>query len=179
VNTTDAQPSKTEGAIHPDDTLPVRIARLAGVIGAEHFPNADRAALKRWAPGQPPTLTFYRVWLRSFDGDLPSPSQTQAWMLVAWGLALGVRYQRGRALGLVLAESRYSEARLERLLAAPPDVLPDLFASLMRFLAAKGEAVDWGDATRLLLTQDADKHEAVHRRIATDYFRHLPRTEKE
>ncbi|MFN8835224.1 MAG: type I-E CRISPR-associated protein Cse2/CasB [Betaproteobacteria bacterium] len=179
MNTTDAQPSKTQSTIPPDDTLPGRIAKLAGVIGAPHFPNADRAALKRWAPGESPPLTFYRVWLRSIDGDLPSPTQTQAWMIITWGLALGVDHQRGRALGRVLAESRYAEARLERLLAAPLDILPDLFASLMRFLAAKGEAIDWLDAAPLLLTQDTDKRESTHRRIASDFFRHLPRAEKE
>lgn len=177
--TTNAQPSNMESTSSPDDTLPSRIAKFAAVIGAAHFPNADRAALKRWATGEPPPLTFYRVWLRSIDDDMPSPAQTQAWMIITWGLALGVGHQRGRTLGRVLAESRYSEARLERLLAAPPDVLPDLFASLMRFLAARGEAIDWLDAARLLLTQDADKREATHRRIATEYFRHLPRAEKE
>lgn len=179
MSNTDTQPAPAHAEMATDDSLGRLVARLAAVVGGERFPNADRAALKRWSPGQPPPLSFYRLWLRSVDDELPAPAQTQAWMLVTWGLALGVAHQRGRPLGRVLAESRYAEARLERLLAAPPDVLPELFASLMRFLAAKGEAVDWLDAARLLLTQDADKREAVHRRIAADYFRHLPRTDKE
>lgn len=179
MSSTDTQLSRTEGAIPPDDSLPGRIARISGLIGGTHFPNADRAALKRWSPGQPPTLTFYRLWLRSIDADLPAAGQAQAWMLVTWGLALGVDHQRGRPLGRVLAEGRYSEARLERLLAASEDVLPDVFASMIRFLAAKGESIDWLDGARLLLTQDAEKRESVHGRIARDYFRNLPRTDKE
>lgn len=179
MSNTDIQPARAQDMMAADDGLGSLVARLAAVVGSERFPNADRAALKRWAPGQPPPLAFYRLWLRSVDGELPAPAQTQAWMLVTSGLALGVAHQRGRPLGRVLAESRYAEARLERLLAAPPDVLPELFASLMRFLAARGEPVDWLDAARLLLTQDADKRESVHRRIASDYFRHLPRTDKE
>lgn len=179
MTTTDAHRPHAEGTELADDALPSRIARLAGVITSDHFPNAERAVLKRWAPGQPPPLTFYRIWLRSIGEELPGSVQTHAWMLLLWGLALGVGHQRGRTLGRVLAESRYAEARLERLLSAPPDVLPDLFASLVRFLAAKGESVDWLDAAGLLLTHDIHKREAVHRRIASDYFRHLPRTDKE
>jgi CRISPR system Cascade subunit CasB len=179
MSNTDTQPAPAQAVMAAGDGLGSVIARLAAVVGSERFHSAESAALKRWSPGQPPPLAFYRLWLRSVGSELPAPAQTQAWMLVTWGLALGVAHQRGRPLGRVLAESRYAEARLERLLAAPADVLPELFASLMRFLAAKGEAIDWLDAARLLLTQDADKREAVHRRIASDYFRHLLRTDKE
>lgn len=174
ANTSIAAPAAD---ITADDALPKRVARLAGIVGGEHFPAADRASLKRWAPGQPPPLAFYRIWLRDIDADLPAAAQAPSWMLMAWGLAFGVAHQRDRPLGRALAESRFAEARLERLLGAAPDILPELMVSAIRFLAAKSDSIDWLDVARLLLTQDAGKREAIHRRIAESYFRHQPRKE--
>ena len=165
--------------IPADDALPQRVARLAGIVGGERFPAADRASLKRWALGQPPPLAFYRMWLRDIDAELPSAAQTPSWVLITWGLAFGVSHQRDRPLGQALAESRFAEARLERLLGAAPDILPELIISAIRFLAAKGDSIDWLDAARLLLTQDAGKREVIHRRIAQSYFRHQPRNDQE
>ncbi|MFN3629826.1 MAG: type I-E CRISPR-associated protein Cse2/CasB, partial [Casimicrobiaceae bacterium] len=45
-------------------TLASIVGRLAHAIGEAHYPNGDRAALRRWAPGQPLPLAFYRLWLR-------------------------------------------------------------------------------------------------------------------
>lgn len=170
----------TAAAVHTTDSLAARIGKLAHVLAAEHFPNADRAALKRHATGQPPPLAFYRLWLRYLNDELPSENQTQAWALIAWGLALMGRnaHRPDRPLGRTLAEAGYSEARLERLLQAPDDVRFELFTSAVRFMAAKGEGFDWCDAARLLLTTDAEKREQIHRRIAADFYRHQ-RTDKE
>lgn len=158
-------------------SLATPVARLAGVIGAPHYPAGDRAALRRWAPGQPLPLSFYRLWLRHADSDLPPEAHTETWMALAWGLAtMGAHaHQPGRALGQALAESRYSEGRLERLLAAPDALRVDLFMSAVRFLAAKNERFDWGDAATFLLATDADKREGIRRRVASSYFRHLPK----
>jgi CRISPR system Cascade subunit CasB len=76
-------------------------------------------------------------------------------------------------LGQVLAEAGYSEARLEQILASDGDVRIKLFTSMVRFLAAKAEGFNWTDAARLLLTNDEDKREAIHRRIASDFYRTL------
>jgi len=102
-------------------------------------------------------------------------------MLLTWGLAfIGAGgHRRDRPLGRALAECGYSESRLERLLAADSDSLEPLFASVVRFLTAKRESFDWRDAAHLLLITDAQKREAIHRRIASTYYRHQPRTEKE
>lgn len=157
-------------------TLAGTVARLAGVIASPHYPTADRAALRRWAPGQPMPLAFYRLWLRHAGSDLPPESQTAAWMALAWGLAtMGHAHQSERALGQALAESRYSEGRLERLLAAPHALRTDLFMSAVRFLAAKNERFDWSEAAAFLLATDTDKRESIHRRIASNYYRHLPK----
>jgi CRISPR system Cascade subunit CasB len=162
------------------------IARLAAVICETHYPNADRAALRhpngdraalrRWAPGQPVPLAFYRLWLQHLGHELPADRYIEAWMTLAWGLATcGTGcHDPQRPLGQALAESRFSEGRLERLLSAPDDVRLDLFMSAVRFLAARGERFDWHDAALFLLTTDADKRERLSRRIASHYYRHLP-----
>ena len=163
----------TTAAAPAGEGLAARVAKLAQVIGAPHFAAADRVALKRYAPGQALPLAFYRTWLRHFGDELPGEAEIRSWGLIAWGLAYsGPRaHRRERALGAALAASGYSEARLERLLAAEPETQADLFASMVRFLASKGEAFDWVDAARLLLTRDPDRQEATHRRIAVAYYR--------
>jgi CRISPR system Cascade subunit CasB len=156
------------------DSLATQVARLIGVIGAPHYPSGDRAALRRWAPGQPLPLAFYRLWLRHPDAELPAPSQLEDWMALIWAIAtLGVdAHAPKRPLGQALAESAFAEGRLERLLSAPDDVRLDLFMTAVRFLAAKGKRFDLVEAALVLLTQDPAKREALHRRIAAAYYRH-------
>jgi CRISPR system Cascade subunit CasB len=156
------------------------VAQLSGVIDSPHYSSGDRAALRRWAPGQPIPLAFYRLWLRHLDSDLPVEGQAEAWMTLAWGLATcgAGCHDLKRPLGRALAEAGFSEARLERLLSAPPDLRVDLFMSAARFVAAKAERFDWRDAAQFLLTLDANKREGLNRRIAETYFRHLPQEAK-
>ncbi|MGQ9862474.1 MAG: type I-E CRISPR-associated protein Cse2/CasB [Thiobacillaceae bacterium] len=155
------------------------IARLVGVLRAEHYPSAARAALRRWAPGQPVPLAFYRLWLNHLGRDLPEERQTEAWMTIVWGLATGgaASHDSQRPLGLALAAARFAEGRLERLLSAPEDVRLDLFMSAVRFLAAKDERFNWFEAARFVLTHDPDKRERINRRIARDYFRAIANKE--
>lgn len=149
------------------------VAHLAAVIGAAHYPARDRAMLRRWAPDQPVPLSFYRLWLRHLDSDLPSEQQTEAWMTIAWGLAvLGAgSHEPKRPLGQALSESGFSEGRLERLLSSPDDVRTDLFMSAIRFLAAHRERFNWREGAWFLLTGDSDKRERIHRRIAQAFYR--------
>lgn len=168
-----------ETSVEPP-TLGSDIARLVGVIGSAGLPSSDRAALRRWALGQPIPLAFYRLWLRHLGSDLPPADRTEVWMAIVWGIAtLGEGcHDPKRPFGLALAESGFAEGRLERLLSAPDDVRIDLFMSTVRFLAARGERFDGRDAAQLLLTLDADKREGLHRRIAAAYFRHLTQASK-
>jgi CRISPR system Cascade subunit CasB len=163
------------------DALSATVAKVAALMASSHYPSGDRAALKRHAPGKPPPLAFYRLWLRHLGEELPAEQQTGAWALLAWGLALATAgsHQPRRALGTALAEAGFSESRLERLLAAGADTRPELFAALARFMASKGERFDWTEAARLLLTEDDDKREAVHRRIASSFYRQLHLQAKE
>lgn len=152
------------------------IPRIAGILSGEHFPSSDRAALKRMAPDREPPLAFYRFAFRELPEDWEY--QRQAWQAIATGMALssghGNPHSRGHPLGRVLAEHRYSEARLERLLAAEGDTLNTLLLRAARFLAAKKEPVDWTDCARLLLASGDDgKREQIRRKIAGDYYRNI------
>lgn len=162
-------------ASHDTASLASTVATLASVIGAIHYPSGDRAALKRWAPGQPMPLAFYRLWLRHANVELPPEAQLVPWMIVAWGIAtMGTdAHQPNRPLGKALAESGFAEGRLERLLSAPDELRGEIFMSAVRFLAAKGLGFDWREAAAFLLTTDADKREQLHRRLAQAYYRHL------
>jgi CRISPR system Cascade subunit CasB len=168
------QPERTPNADYGEE-LGRTIGKLAALLAAPHFPGGDRASLKRWAPGAPPPLSFYRLWLRHLGAELPAECQTPAWMAVAWGLSyMGAgAHVPQRGLGRALAEGQFYEARLERLLAAPAGLRLDLFNSAVRFLAAKGEGFDWTDGAAFLLTTDPEKRERMNRRIAADFYRHL------
>lgn len=157
------------------DTFWADIARLAGILSGEHFPTGDRAALKRMAPGQPPPLAFYRLAIRELPDNWERHSG--AWQTLVTGMALLSGqlnpHSRQHPLGRALAELRYSEARLERLLAAEDDTLHTLLLRTARFLAAHKQAVDWTDCARLLLATDDSKHQHIRREIASDYYRNL------
>jgi CRISPR system Cascade subunit CasB len=161
-------------------SLGALVARIHAAIWAEHYPNGERAALRRWSLEQPIPLAFYRLWLRHLDNDLPPAPQTTAWMILTWGLAnMGQgAHDPKRPLGQALAESKFSEGRLEQLLSAPEDVRPDLFMSAVRFLAAKGERFNWREAAEFLLTQDQDRRESLCRRIATAFYRYQKHQEQ-
>lgn len=178
---TDAPAAATEAAPaspHPDAADPPlhqRIRRLATILGADHFPAGDRAALRRMPLGTAPPLAFYRLWLRHLGDDVPAPDQTQAWAVITAGLAGASpqAHRPGRGFGQALAEGGWHEARLERLLAAADDGQQvKLTADALRFLAAHGEAFDWTQVARLLLARNDDAREAIHRQIATDFYRH-------
>lgn len=151
--------------------LKSRIAHIAAVIGHRDFPTGDRAALKRMVPGQPPPLEFYRFALR----HLPENWETHLadWVTLVSAMALmgANSYQKGRSFGQALAEEGFSEARLERLLAADDESRRTLFLRAVRFLASKGAAFQWEQAAQLLLTRDDAKRQELHRHIARDYYR--------
>jgi CRISPR system Cascade subunit CasB len=154
------------------------VARLHKAIWAEHCPNGERAALRRWSPEQPIPIAFYSLWLCHLADDLPSESQIQAWMMIAWGMTTMGKagHDPNRPLGQALAESKFSKARIEQLLSAPEDVRPALFMSMVRFLAAKHESFNWREAAAFLLTQDQDRREGICRRIATAFYRKASET---
>jgi CRISPR system Cascade subunit CasB len=160
--------------------LAAEIARLASIIDRPDYSPGERASLRRWAPGQPIPLAFYRLWLKYLRAELPEERQAEAWMALAWGLATCQRgcHTPGRPFGQALAESDFPEGRLERLLSAPEDVRIELFMNAVRFLASRGECFNWVEASQFLLATDPQKRESIHRRIAAAYFRHQPQESK-
>jgi len=156
--------------------LPGIVGRIAQALGSAHFPTGERAALRRMVPAQAPPLAFYRFALRYLpEGWDASPGLQKDWITIVAGMALMSpgAHRPDRRLGTALAEAGYSEARLERLLAAEGDIRRTLLLRAARFLAAKGSPCNWVDAAQLLLTRDPDRREHVHRRIASDFYQSL------
>ena len=149
------------------------IGEVAAVLASDGFPTAERAALRRMSPTQPPPLAFYRFALRHLpEGWDADRDALKDWIAIVGGIALmSPRAHRpDRGLGQALAEAGFAEARLERLLAAEGDARRLLLLRAVRFLAAKGIGCNWVDAARLLLIREPERREGLHRRIARDYF---------
>jgi len=161
----------------PASSLGSIIGRLASVIASDNFPSGERAALKRLTPGAPSPLSFYRFAFRYLPENWEN--NKLAWGTVVAGLALmhPHPHRPDRPAGRALAESGYPEARLERLLEAEGDVLHTLLLRAVRFLAAKGESVNWTDFARLLMSIDPAKREAASLQIARSYYRNLKEKE--
>lgn len=157
------------------------IAHIAHVLAAEGFPTGERARLKRWSPGSPPSLAFYRFAFQHLPDQWEH--QPETWLTLVTGLALMCPspHRRDLSVGRALAETGYAEARLERLLAAHGNALPTLILRAARFLRAKNASCNWTDFAYLL--DLAGSPEEVRLRIARDYYRHqlerVPRDGKE
>ncbi|CAM3537059.1 type I-E CRISPR-associated protein Cse2/CasB [Hydrogenibacillus schlegelii] len=163
-------------------TLQRHIERLARHIGDDAFPTGDRAALRRMTPTQPPPLAFYHLAIQilpeDWDADL---ERRKDWQTLVAGMALMHPriHEPRRGLGYALGDAKYSDLRLERLLAARGDGRRLLFLRAVRFLAAKGQAFDWTEAARFLLTRDAERREDIHRQVAKDYYRAVNESQRE
>lgn len=153
------------------EKFPSLIGRIARILGAEEFPTGERAQLKRMTPGNTPPLAFYRFAYRHLPEDWER--RREAWMTLVAGLAiLGPGgHSPERKVGQVLAAAKYSEMRLERLLATEGETLHTLFLRTVRFLAAKGAAVNWLDFAHLLGLAGDPQHARM--RIAQDYYRNF------
>lgn len=157
------------------------VGRIVAIIGADHFPTGERAALKRLPPNEPPGLAFYRFWPRYVRAETPSDTQALDWALALSGIALmgSNAHRPGRRLGAALAQTGYSEMRIERLLGTDDAAMRRvLFMRALRYLAAKGEPIDWVEAARWLLSAQ-EQREARSRRIARDYFATQSRLENQ
>ncbi len=78
-------------------------------------------------------------------------------------------------LGRALAEARFSELRLERLLRGDEASQLEHVRLTARFLAAKGQAVEPTHLARLILEDDPERAETLRRDIARAYFHSLHR----
>ncbi len=157
----------------PEETLSQQMGRIAGIISSDRFATGERAALRRMNPGHPPPLCFYRFALSHLPSGWEHASDD--WTTLVAGIALmapGAHNAQVR-FGEALAAAGYSEARLERLLAAEGEVRRMLFLRAIRFLAAKSKPFNWTEGAQLLLTKGPSKRETVNLRIARDFFSKL------
>jgi CRISPR system Cascade subunit CasB len=170
--------SQSEVAEKTAHSLASIIGSISGLIASEHFPNSDRAALKRMDPKKEPPLGFYRFAFRHLPADWPS--QREAWQAILNGMALMSPHihQPDQPLGKVLANTGYSEARLERLLGLEGETQRILMLRAVRFLAAKKQPVNWFDLACLFMTSETGKREELHLSIARHYYQNLESKEQ-
>lgn len=156
-----------------EQTLASSVAHIAGVLASAQFPTGDRATLRRISLDQPIPLTFYRFAFR----HLPDGWERQLsnWVTLVAGMAIMSPkiHRPDVGLGKALAQAGFSEARLERLLAAQGDTRRILMLRVARFAAAKNTVFNWTDGARLLLTTDNKRREQLHLRIARDFYHNL------
>ncbi len=154
-------------------SLAAAIGRAAGIICSDGLPTGDRAKLRRMAPGQPLPLVFTRFALAHLPESWERHPDDWAALLAGIAIMAPRAHRPGHGLGRALAESGYSEARLERLLDANGETRRTLLLRAVRFLTAKSAPFDWHDAAQLLLTRDEAKRDRINQRIARDFFSNL------
>lgn len=156
-----------------EQPLSSRVAHIAGVLASTQFPTGDRAALRRMSLDQPIPLTFYRFAFRHLPDGWER--RLRDWVTLVAGMALMSPHihRQDVGLGKALAQAGFSEARLERLLAAQGDTRRILLLRVARYAAAKGTAFNWTDGAHLLLITDSANREQLHLRIARDFYQNL------
>lgn len=167
-----------------------RVERLAPLFAGP--PKSHRrlspgqlAELRRLEPDALTAPAFWTVLAAELDDDLPAdgdPRRADAegrWAVALRAMAtLADLYRKGHRLGWALAASGFSEMRLQRLLDCPAERLAVEIQTAARFLAAKGEAVDYADLVRLALEAEPSRAESVRRDVARDYFRAVHRKDR-
>jgi len=166
---------------NPEARAPAaHVPALARILGDDGFPSGERAALKRMALDGPAPLALHRFLLRHVD----EPPHGEVWLADWRALICAMALQRDggfnpeRSLGQALAEARFAESRLERMLAAHGDTLRALALRAARQVSAKGIACDWRQFADLLFSRNPEARERINTRIARDFYRHLKTTEE-
>ena len=153
------------------------LATMAARLADPKFPTGDHAALRRMDPRAPDGMAEIAVerLLASASAAVAfSGEGRRRWALIVHCLALARgRHEREAPIGRILANSLYSESRLNLLLSADFDVLTDLLPRLARFLDAHNAAADWLPLVRIArwtgCREDIADDERL--RIARDYAR--------
>ncbi|EXI66606.1 MAG: CRISPR type I-E protein CasB/Cse2 [Candidatus Accumulibacter adjunctus] len=151
------------------------VPAMARTLADPHFPNGERAALKRMGLEGPSPLALYRFILDEVDEPWQSDTWTRRWRALLCALAIqrDGGFDPSRPWGKALAEAGFAESRLERLLAAQGDTQLTLALRAARQLAAKGLACDWRQLADLIFSTDPEIRERINTRIARDYYHNL------
>ncbi len=152
-----------------------QVPALARALADPNFSNGERAALKRMGLEGPAPLALHRFILRQVDESWQGEHWTPRWRTLVCALAIqrDGGFDPARPWGQALAEARFAESRLERLLAAQGDTQLVLALRAARQLAAKGIACDWRQLADLIFSSDPEIRERINTRIARDYYRNL------
>lgn len=162
--------------INPEARTPTaHVPALAALLASAGISNGERAALKRMALDGPAPLALHRLLLAQVDDRWQAERWLADWRTLICALAIqrDGGYNPAIPFGTALAETRFAESRLERLLAASDDTLRALALRAARQLAAKGIACDWRQFADLLFAGTPDFRERINIRIARDYYRTL------
>jgi len=154
-----------------EKSLETLIAKLAC-----HLAFAGRgeiASLRRLNVEEPFSPEFWKFVVTYISPDRPlTPEEEKSWAAIISGMAKMAPFHhcKGRSLGKVLAEEKFTEQRLLKLLRLQGHHLRAGIRRLAIFLSSRAEPFDWTTIAALLLTQDPEKNEEIRRRIARDYF---------
>ncbi|MCX7167490.1 MAG: type I-E CRISPR-associated protein Cse2/CasB [Rhodocyclales bacterium] len=162
-------------------TPAAHVPALAALLVSAGISNGERAALKRMALDGPAPLALHRLLLAHVDDAWQDERWLADWRAVVCALAIqrDGGFNPAAPFGQALAEARFAESRLERLLAASGDTLRALALRAARQVAAKGIACDWRTFAELLFTRDSEYRERINTRIARDFYRTLQSANRE
>lgn len=167
---------------NPEARTPAaHVPALAALLASAGISNGERAALKRMALDGPAPLALHRLLLAHVDDTWQGERWLVDWRTVVCALAIqrDGGFNPATPFGQALAEARFAESRLERLLSASGDTLRALALRAARQVAAKGIACDWRTFAELLFTRDSDYRERTNTRIARDFYRTLQSANRE
>jgi CRISPR system Cascade subunit CasB len=167
--------------IDPEARTPAaHVPALAALLASAGISNGERAAFKRMALDGPAPLALHRLLLVHVDDAWQGERWFADWRAIVCALAIqrDGGFNPATPFGQALAEARFAESRLERLLAASGDTLRALALRAARQVAAKGIACDWRTFAELL-TCDPEYRERINIRIARDFYRTLQSANRE
>lgn len=167
---------------NPEARTPAaHVPALAALLASAGISSGERAALKRMALDGPAPLALHRLLLAHVDDAWQGERWLADWRAIVCALAIqrDGGFNPATPLGQALAEARFAESRLERLLSASGDTLRALALRAARQVAAKGIACDWRTFTELLFTRDPEYREHINTRIARDFYRTLQSANRE
>ena len=164
----------------PDAEKPHRraiIYRIATRL-AEDAAIGIRASLRRLKYEAHNSPAFWRIAVSDLEPLMPPLERDREiherrWAAILRSLAqvAGAGLHRPhRRLGEAVAAAKIDEPRFVRLLRAHGDALLDLIHPLAHQLISKGEAVDWDDVARLVLTDGHADDERTRRDLARSYY---------
>ena len=169
-------PHLQKNATSWDDKLKNLITKIAYGIKNQKIPSGDVAALRRMVPEDPSCAAFWKIVAFYLLGEIPEKEPARSASELRWAVLLSAMTQMddshlaGHRLGNVLAEAGFSELRFTRILQAREQQLFSSIRTMARFLASKGQSVDWTDVARLLFYSEQEASERTRRNIARDYY---------